>query len=347
LWVVKGIPPTGDAVPMAAPLQETLDGIRQMMLVRGEPEQQYVPLARDVVEDAVGLDDLALDDPQVTYAPRLFAQMALPYRDPGDIPRWRRTNGAMTMTMRPGEWHDDKTGEMREGYPYGIIPRLLVLWITTEVVHTRHREVILGSSLRAFVASMGLWPSGGPRGDSHRVVDQLRRLVTASIVVNDARDLGGNEHLYRTGMFTFADSFQLWQPGDGFRWDGTLKLSEQFHASIVGGSIPLDPGSLIELRRRSRSPMALDIYAWLAHRLHRLKKPKPVLISWPDLAAQFGGDYGRIRAFKAQFVKDLAHVLVVYPTARVEPEKDGLRLRCSPTPIPARAASGRRRPAPR
>jgi hypothetical protein len=163
-----------------------------------------------------------------------------------------------------------------------------VLWIATEVIQTRRRELVLGSSLRAFVANLGLWPSGGPRGDGHRVVDQLSRLVTASIVVNDIRDDLGAGRLYRTGIFTFADSFQLWAPGEGFRWDGGLALSEQFHASILGGSIPLPVEALGELRRRTRSPMALDIYAWLAHRLHRVKKP--TLISWGDLAAQFGGD---------------------------------------------------------
>lgn len=323
---------------LAIGLQDTLEGIRQLMLLRGgDDEEQSVPKDRPVVEDAVGLHDLSLDDDPITYAPRLFAQLALPYQNPGDVPKWRRTNGAITLTIRPGEWHDEKTGEVCEGYPYGVIPRLLVLWIATEVIRTEHRELILGSSLRAFVADLGLWPSGGPRGDKHRVVDQLRRLVTASLVVNDERDLGDGGRLFRTGMFTFADSFQLWLPRDGFRWDGALVLSEQFHASILSGSIPLPRDTLAELRRRTRSPMALDIYAWLAHRLHRLKRP--TVIPWKELAGQFGGDYKQVRQFKAQFVKDLGQVLAIYPTAKVDPERDGLRLRQSPTPIPPRPSS--------
>ena len=54
---------------------------------------------------------------------------------------------------------------------------------------------------------------------------------------------------------------------------------------------------------------------------------------WKALADQFGGDYAQVRQFKAQFLKDLAHVLVVYPMAKVEPAKGGLMLRRSPAPV--------------
>lgn len=49
----------------------------------------------------------------------------------------------------------------------------------------------------------------------------------------------------------------------------------------------------------------------------------PVDGGWPDLALQFGGNYAQVRQFKAQFLKDLAHVLAVYPVAKVEPPQRG------------------------
>jgi hypothetical protein len=89
--------------------------------------------------------------------------------------------------------------------------------------------------------------------------------------------------------------------------------------------------------------MALDIYVWLAHRLHRVKGSTPP-IGWSDLAVQFGGDYAETRMFKRQFVRELAHVLAVYPAARVDPGLKGLVLRHSPSPVPPKSRFSRPRP---
>ena len=39
--------------------------------------------------------------------------------------------------------------------------------------------------------------------------------------------------------------------------------------------------------------MGLDIYTWLAQRLHRVNPSKPQFIPWPRLHEQFGQNYAR------------------------------------------------------
>jgi hypothetical protein len=60
-------------------------------------------------------------------------QVTLPHRNPGDVPAWSRSNGSLTMTVRPG-WDHEKQKTL--GYPYGSIPRLLLFWLTAEAVRT-------------------------------------------------------------------------------------------------------------------------------------------------------------------------------------------------------------------
>ena len=77
--------------------------------------------------------------------------------------------------------------------------------------------------------------------------------------------------------------------------------------------------------------MALDLYCWLAYRNSYLSKPTRV--PWPALEAQFGADYDDRRNFKRKFLSALRQVLVLYPSARVEQVRGGLRLNPSPSHV--------------
>jgi hypothetical protein len=77
----------------------------------------------------------------------------------------------------------------------------------------------------------------------------------------------------------------------------------------------------------------LDVYVWLAQRLHRIDRGKSQTITWPALKAQFGPDYDRARKFREKFVLALKTVLTVYPSARIEMVDAGLVLWNSPPPV--------------
>ena len=57
------------------------------------------------------------------------------------------------------------------GLPFGSYPRLLLAWLSTEIVRTRRRELELGRSMAHFLDRLGLPRSGG-RG---RAADSTER----------------------------------------------------------------------------------------------------------------------------------------------------------------------------
>jgi hypothetical protein len=100
-------------------------------------------------------------------------QATLPYKNPGDVPLWKRTNGNLTLAIQPGM--NIKTGKSY-GYPYGSIPRLLLFWMTTEAARNKGRcfenprRLELGSTLSGFMTELGLDPNrGGKRSDARRL----------------------------------------------------------------------------------------------------------------------------------------------------------------------------------
>ena len=82
--------------------------------------------------------------------------------------------------------------------------------------------------------------------------------------------------------------------------------------------------------------IALDIYAWLAQRLHRVPREKPQFISWAAIKGQFGADFGRMNDFRSKFRAAMFQVLGCYPKAKIEADHKGLTLRHSPPPVSTR-----------
>ncbi len=134
-----------------------------------------------------------------------------------------------------------------------------------------------------------------------------------------------------------VEQFDAWiKDGDAKQltlWPGTLTLSEGYYNGLIDSAVPLDNRALHVLKG---SALALDIYAWLAHRLHRIEG-RPVMLYWMKLREQFAQEYSGKNAdkdFKRAFMPALKQVLSVYPAAKVEQVKGGLLLYCSPPPIP-------------
>jgi hypothetical protein len=86
-------------------------------------------------------------------------------------------------------------------------------------------------------------------------------------------------------------------------------------------SAPLSTSAIKALRK---SPMDLDVYAWLIHRLFHLGKPSTV--TWQQLSDQFGHAYAELRQFRRFFLDSLTRVRAVYPEANVTVVEGGLML---------------------
>lgn len=271
-----------------------------------------------LVEEALAIEsEQALDAGRLGFMCRAMVQASLPSRKtPGS--EFTRQNGHFTLTM---------LAPSAIGLPYGTVPRLLLTWLATEAVKTRERELVLGDTLSSFMRELGMTPTGGRWGSIPRLKDQSRRLFAATIT-------GFYEDEDRTAMLSqqIADHANLWwdngSPDQAGLWKSTVKLSESFFNEVVNNPVPVD---LRAVKVLQRSPLALDIYAWLTYRLSYLKSP--TVIPWALLEMQFGANYKLTRQFKASFIEHLASVLVVYPTARVEATDKGLKLMPSPPHI--------------
>ena len=103
----------------------------------------------------------------------IFTQVSLPYQDPGKhgSKAWVRRNGDITMTLTPAVRVDDN-GDISLEYPFGKYPRLILPWITTQVVRCQADidndgtlTLPVADSLRAFMEEIGQsW--GGKSGRS-------------------------------------------------------------------------------------------------------------------------------------------------------------------------------------
>tara|TARA_R110002124_G_scaffold203618_2_gene370093 strand:+ start:101 stop:571 length:471 start_codon:yes stop_codon:yes gene_type:complete len=114
-----------------------------------------------------------------------------------------------------------------------------------------------------------------------------------------------------------------------------VEFSTDFYCSLAEHAVPL---RLEAVRALSHSSRSLDIYFWLASRLHRVSKPMD--IRYTTLRWQFGTPTQEMKSFKRSFRIALKSALMVYPEARVEVIHGGIRLHNSPSPVPRRRAKG-------
>jgi len=248
------------------------------------------------------------------FMARVLAQVTLPYRAQPDN-EFTRRNGALELTV---------VSPKSVGLPYGSYPRLLLSWVTTEAVRTRSPVLELGPTLSAFMAELGLIPSGGKEGTIPRLRNQTERLFSSSISCRYKDEA----HTKGAG-FNIASNYDLWWnpklPDQLPLWKSTVTLGSDFFKEIVERPVPVDIRALKGLKR---SPMALDIYCWLAHRMSYLRKD--TVIPWHLLQLQFGADYTLTRQFKAAFLKQLKAVHTIYPAAKIAEVDRGLLLKPSP-----------------
>jgi hypothetical protein len=263
----------------------------------------------------------------IGYMARLLIQTTLPHRNPGSVPVWTRTNGNFTLQITPGYSLASATRPSRLlGIPFGVYPRLVFTYLTSEAVRTRSAEIYLGRSFSEFTRRLGLDVRGGERGTIGRLKDQLARLTRATI---DWSYVDGNTELSE-GIRPIEGSYTFWdtaRPSSEAIWPSSVSLNARLFDELIRAPVPIDM-RVVQQLSHLRSPMAMDIYQWLTYRQYRLlESGRPrVVIPWHSLAGQFGAGYRRIRAFRSSFVEALRVVLVVYPGGSATPTDPGLLL---------------------
>lgn len=264
----------------------------------------------------------------ILYQHTVLCQAGLPYRNPGDEVRsWERTQGRASLRMRAGEAFHPATREWVEiGLPFGPKPRLVLAHLNSEALRTGSPTIEVEDSLTAFAKRLGL---AGHGRDLRVIKDQLARLSAAEIrlavAYDDNRARQVNAHI--------VGEFDLWFPKNERQrvlWPTVVVLDQRYFESLQQHAVPLHPEALGAL---SHSAMGLDLYAWLAQRLHRIKPGQPQFVSWKALKDQFGWHYERMRKFREVFSVTLRKVLTQYPGARIEADERGLTLYHSSPPV--------------
>ncbi len=264
----------------------------------------------------------------ILYQHTVFCQTGMPYRDPGDETRtWKRHNGMATLMISAGSVIHPKLNDFVDvGLPFGPKPRLILAHLNTEALLTGKPEIETERTLTRFV-SHGL--NMDTNGRNMRMVkDQLARLSACTIRLGMVKDGEGIQV-----QSQIVSSFNVWLEKDDRQrvlWPSIIRLSADYFESLQRHAVPLDENHLAAL---SHSAMALDVYAWLAQRLHRVGKTQGAFVPWTSVSQQFGMGYDRIRAFRAVFKVALGQVQAVYRTARVGVSPKGLTLWNSPPPV--------------
>ena len=190
--------------------------------------------------------------------------------------------------------------------------------MTEEAVRTQNRELYLGDTLSQFMAELDMVPTGGRWGSITRLKDQTARLFASTVSATYTDKQSQTE-----AGFRLADRSTLWwdtkTPEQAGLWGSTVKLSETFFNEVIAHPIPVDMRAIKALKK---SPLALDIYAWMTYRASYATKPSE--IPWQALAMQFGSDYRQIRDFKAAFIDALRKVYTVYAAANFSVGEHGL-----------------------
>lgn len=242
---------------------------------------------------------------RILYMPEFLTSLTLPHSGVEGA-KYTRVNGNRKLSLLAPE---------DPGLPYGIYPRLALIHLTTEALLCRQRTFYVGASANDFLAQMGIKDSGGANGSSTRAREQLRRLCLTSFAYQDvSEDRGEN--------IVVADKWVSW-PGHGMQ----VTVGEGFFRLAGGSSVPLDPAIVNSLRR---SPLALDVYAWLTYRVKTLKRE--TVVPWRSLEVQFGADYTHARNFRLKFRRALAAIQKLWIGVDVEPLEKGLLVRqCAPS----------------
>ena len=238
------------------------------------------------------------------YVPLI--QCSFPHADPGESRTFTRRNGWLELTLG--------TTRPETGLPYGVPARLLTIYCASEAVRSKSPEIFLGTSVHDFLRRLDVPITRGDRGSLRVYANQLLKLIHCTLTIDEnVRDASG-----RTGLHIrqalFAEEARLWWDDDsGVGQGSTLLLSQVLFHSILERSAPLSTNAIKQLRK---SPMDLDVYAWLVHRLYHLARPSTV--TWQQLSEQFGHGYSELRKFRRFFIDSLKRVQAVYPEAKLK-----------------------------
>lgn len=266
--------------------------------------------SRKLVDIATGVLADESDDRVFTHP--VLCLTILPHRARPEREIWKRVNGPYTLMVQPTADHDGAY----HGVPHGSKARLILLYLQTEAVKTNSRVIELGTSMRHWLRSMGVTITGPNYQEVRRQALKIERALVSFTYSGEGTTVSWQDTIIR-GSFERPRSDEA----------RTVELSESFFKSITERPVPVCEAAIRLLGERC---MALDLYLWLAYRLHSLSRP--TMVSWASLHSQFGAATKLLKHFKPHFAREIEAALAAYPDARVDLTDEGICLHPSPSP---------------
>lgn len=290
-----------------------------------------VPRKKDskLIEASASIMGAAPEGDDIAFLHSTFCQVGLPRSRPkADV--FERRSGNAAIRLEAGVLYDGQDF-VKQPLPYGTKPRLLLLHLTRSYLRTGDRTIDLGDSVRDFLENtLNIDASGGKRGGMTGFKEQIKAFAACRMVIGYNMPSGA---VRSRPAERIVEEFEAWpelnlSTGQRSLWPSSITISADFAASIAKASVPLDARAIQAIQD---SALAIDLYVWLAHRLHRLDRP--TILNWSNLREQFGQEIADSRTFKRNFIKALRDVLAVYPTAKIEDVFGGIRIHPSLPPV--------------
>ena len=278
-------------------------------------EAKLIDVSTVIASESPTPDDMA-------FTHSVLCQVGLP-RAKVEGREFLRQSGAAWLNVQAGVL-DEGNGPVLQPIPYGPVPRLALAWVSTFAMRHKTREIHIGESAAEFLRLMGMDDQGARYATLRK---QMHALAACRLQLGlKGRTFNGNP----------VEQFDAWLNNKETKqkalWPGVMLLSDGYFQQLVEHGVPLDNRALHALKG---SALALDVYTWLAHRLHRIES-RPLILHWKSLREQFAQEYqGKDpdKDFKKKFLPALQAALAVYPQAKVKQVTGGLMLQASPPPI--------------
>jgi hypothetical protein len=302
--------------------------VHDLLTERGKQGTLALDVRREIVEAAATY--MSDEESTIGFLYSGWCQAALPHKRQPDDAVWEIETDRVALVIEPGRRKLPGQASVPIGVPYGSRARLILLYLQSEALRTGSRDVELGRSLRQWLGRMGISIGGKSVND---VREQADRIARCRITFHATRGkLSGlvNQTVMDEAMFVADDD------DASVSFVERAKLSESFFRELQKHPVPLEDAAICALSNNSQG---LDIYCWLAYRLHVLTGPTP--ITWAAMKAQFGVGVTDAKNFRRLFMGNLELALAVYPAANVERTETGLLLHPSRPPVAPKLIAAR------
>ncbi len=272
------------------------------------------------------------EEPVPAFLHSALCAMSLPTKRPKDETEpILREDGKYALAINPRpvlQTVDGKPVLKSLGVPYGAYPRVALIYLLSQAVTKRSRDVYLGRNFTEWMRRLGYQTvSYGPRGTANRMREQVDRLLACEWQIRwDGSDSGDNAFAVRDVKISNEYAGSLEKNGAFAR---EIRMSEAFYGHLIDHAVPLNE---IAIRELKGTPTALDLYTYLAYRLPRITADRGQMISWDQLARHLGNNADSKR-FRQTVRETMQLVSAVYPNANVDMTGRKVVLYPSPAPL--------------